>query len=108
MAEDTRNPEICDEERCDPPYDKARWYCADCRCSFCDYCWSRVAAHRRNRGGHRPHEKIDFKLAQRFEKILFPPKSNEVIRNLHEKDERSTWFGQFPYRIASHFETYRH
>jgi hypothetical protein len=106
--EETRDPEICEEGRCDPR-EKAKWFCIDCNATFCESCWSQYLSHRGNRVGRDglPHEQTDFKVTQSFKKILFPPKSDQDIQSLHQEDERSTWFGEFSHRSTTFFDTHR-
>lgn len=97
-----RDPTVCDEKRCNPRINAA-WYCIDCDASFCEACWSETIAHRpREVGGAvpvgrdgLPHEKTNYYTAQKFIKILSPPKTDEAIQVLHREDERSTWFGRY-------------
>ncbi|KAF2814425.1 uncharacterized protein BDZ99DRAFT_555088 [Mytilinidion resinicola] len=69
-------------------------YCVDCDSHTCGTCWNQIMVHkpgRTNRDG-MPHEKIDYRVYDRLNRILHP-RSDEHFEQLHDVDRDTMWFG---------------
>jgi hypothetical protein len=88
--------ERCEDVRCTTPSDRV-FYCVDCSSCFCSSCWTFQTPHRQGKLGRdgQPHEKTNYHIAKRLERILNPPADQARLRQMHENDEQSTWFGMY-------------
>ncbi|KIX92899.1 uncharacterized protein Z520_11375 [Fonsecaea multimorphosa CBS 102226] len=72
------------------------WLCSACSgISFCNECWPKQAAHKAKTTnlGNRSHVKEDRATILMIRSILEPPMDPQEIRNLHDKDQGTRWFG---------------
>ena len=85
----------CEDERCTTPYALVR-YCVDCDSSYCEDCWGKQAPHRPGKVGRDgiEHEKTKYELYEVYKAILFPPKSQAQLRQLHIDDTSTLWYGK--------------
>lgn len=73
------------------------WYCNVCKCSFCNACWDAFFLHRqppRKGRGETPHEKTDPTIAEKVQKVMFPPADDWAREQLYKDDEITSWFGK--------------
>ena len=73
----------------------SRGYCNVCDATFCTPCWDTQLPHRMNRlaPGSIPHEKTDYRTAEKIKAILEVKTTSTEQDILHRKDEDTTWFG---------------
>lgn len=85
-------PKVC--EGCDRLGDD-RSFCNVCANTLCNPCWDTVIPHRLGTRSHDdvPHEKTSYYIAQKIQAVLEPRITDEERRELHKKDENTTWFG---------------
>jgi hypothetical protein len=87
------------------------WYCSLCDTFFCDICWEYQIPHKKGKVGPDglPHEKTDQGVVKKLKAILEPPDNQEELRELHRRDEDTTWFGvvksPLPDPITGHTRT---
>lgn len=64
-------------------------------CTFCNSCWDKQISHKMQRRapGSIPHEKTDYRVAEKIKAILEPKTSSAEQEILHKNDEDTTWFG---------------
>lgn len=89
------NDEVCEDGRCARILGLPVWHCVDCDSQFCEDCWDQQTAHRQGKRGRdgQAHEKTNYHMVKRFERILHPSDDPKEIAEMHFKDsEESTWF----------------
>lgn len=99
-------PSVAEEDTC-TRYDKKCeacgkhvrdiWYCNVCKYSFCNACWDTLFLHRqppRKGRGETPHEKTDPTIAEKVQKVMFPPADEWAREQLYKDDEITSWFGK--------------
>ncbi|KAF2725665.1 hypothetical protein K431DRAFT_260515 [Polychaeton citri CBS 116435] len=86
--------ESCEDERCRAPASRV-WHCVDCDSNYCEECWAYQGPHKPGKLGRDgvPHEKTSVQLVARLKGILQPPASTERLKQLHQEDRASKWFG---------------
>ncbi|OCL08081.1 hypothetical protein AOQ84DRAFT_293846 [Glonium stellatum] len=87
----------CEDLRCNTPHEVVH-YCVDCSARLCETCWDLVLHHRPEKLGsdRKLHEKTDendYYVARRLKTILDPTVDQRKLQQLHEEDEKTTWFG---------------
>jgi hypothetical protein len=94
--------EVCEDRRCNTP-DQKVYYCVDCSSRFCETCWTFQTPHQDGKLGRdgQPHEQTNYHVAKRLEKILHPPADEDELRQMHEEDQDSTWFGTSQISVAN-------
>lgn len=93
MAAPFSEDEKCEGGMCGPQKSKT-WYCSNCDTVFCDVCWQIQIPHKKGKlVDGLPHEKTDQNVVKKLKAILEPPDSQEELRELHRRDEDTTWFG---------------
>lgn len=73
------------------------WYCNVCKFSFCNACWDTLFLHRqppRKGRGETPHEKTDPTVAEKVQKVMFPPADDWAREQLYKNDEITSWDGK--------------
>ena len=93
-----RSQQGCEDPRCNTPHENVH-YCVDCSARLCVTCWNLVLHHRPEKLGSdgKLHEKTnenDYHVAKRLKTILDPTVDQRELRQLHEEDEKTTWFGK--------------
>ena len=74
---------------------EGRSFCNVCNVTLCDDCWNSQLPHRLGTRAldNVPHEKTNQEVAQKIQAVLEPNITNEQRKDLHKKDENTTWFG---------------
>lgn len=97
-AELNDDPNIRYDKRCEMCNRHVRqvWYCNVCKFSLCNTCWESQFVHRqpfRGGRGEVPHEKTDPMIAEKVQKVMFPPVDEWTREQLYRDDEITSWFG---------------
>ena len=94
-APDPEKGRKCEDERCTSPSSNVH-YCVDCDSSYCEGCWGKQAPHKPGKVGRDgiEHERTIYELYEVYKAILFPPSSQDRLRQLHDEDISSLWFGE--------------
>ncbi|KAK0829036.1 hypothetical protein LTR73_004670 [Friedmanniomyces endolithicus] len=84
----------CEDDRCKQGGSKV-WFCVDCDSGFCEHCWDLQAQHKLGkvaRDGYK-HEKAHYGMLKVYQDILQPPATPGQLRQLHDDDTDTLWFG---------------
>ena len=84
-------------------------YCNICDCYYCDVCWTLQSAHyfKTESPAGVPHEKTDPTTAAIVKDTFQVSTSDDQQRELHIKDEDTTWFGVIEVEGETRFRDYR-
>ncbi len=68
-----------------------RSYCDVCRVTYCQGCWNKQILH--SSRSNDVHERTDVRIYEILRASLRPKRSESEQKELHKKDESTTWFG---------------
>ncbi len=94
----------CEDDRCKKGGSKV-WFCVDCDSGFCEHCWDLQAQHKLGkvaRDGYK-HEKAHYGMLKVYQDILQPPATPGKLRQLHDDDTDTLWFGEFSHQTMAAF-----
>lgn len=100
-------------DACSEPKKQKTYFCSTCNCTFCDDHWDSQIVHKPGRAtlGGRPHVKEDKAMVERMHSVLEPSQDPATVRELHQKDQDTKWFGvirsESSGQSASHFHDFR-
>jgi hypothetical protein len=80
--------------RCDECETKGqdRFYCNSCGIVYCRRCWDQQSPHKAVTGA-TVHERTDIRIHEILRASLRPDRTESEQRELHRRDESTTWFG---------------
>lgn len=61
--------------------------------SACSICWPKQTLHKKKGRNQVTHKQVGINVIRRYHSSLNPSKSPDVLRRLHEDDEKTKWFG---------------